>query len=134
MIHSTWTYQPSGLGLRQDEFSIQGSLRKDPIFYLRRDRSAPWVLTDLNFGALGDDEASGLLAEFLSRSGGLLFPKIVIAGFACQGDMQGIIAARYNRIVASFENAVSGMEREIQKVELDHKSRRLSVIFRMHPA
>lgn len=128
MTGFAWTYQPSGLGLRQDEFSIQGSSRDDPHFYLRRDRGEPQVLTDFNFGALSDEKISTLLAEFLSKSGGLHPPTIAVSDIARQGDEKHIIVARYDRTVTALRSAVTAMGFEVTNAQLDQKHGRFNAI------
>ena len=55
-----WTYQKSGLGLREDEFSWQGSVESDPRFFLRRSKDETEKVTDLLFGELSDDAVDPL--------------------------------------------------------------------------
>lgn len=131
MIGPKWTYQPSGLGLRQDEFSIQASLQKDRRFYLRRDRREPWVFTDLNFGDVSDNELPELLMEFISMSGGLQSPTVTVTDIARLDDEKEVVAARYDRIVAAFQNAVGIVGFDVQDVKLDKSKRRFNVIFQL---
>ncbi|REF68396.1 MULTISPECIES: hypothetical protein [Paracoccus] len=131
MTGFAWTYQPSGLGLRQDEFSIQGSFRDDPHFYLRRDYREPRVLTDFNFGALGDEQICTLLAEFLSKSGGLQPPTVAVTDIARQGDEKHIVVARYDRTVEALKNAIIAMGFDVQNAQLDQKHGRFNAIVQL---
>ncbi len=128
MTGFVWTYQTSGLGLRQDEFSTQGCFRDDPHFYLRRDSTQPWGLTDFNFGALDNEQISTLLAEFLSKSGGLHPPNIIVANIARPSDEKQVVVARYDRTIAALKSAISILGFEVQNAQLDNKHGRFNAV------
>lgn len=95
-----WAYLDSGLGLRQDEFSWQGSFKDDPRFYLRRDVDNPNDITDLLLGNVEEAVASKLLAEFLVATGGLVLSSPLVLK-AIANDSHD-----FNDVVAKFDQLV----------------------------
>jgi hypothetical protein len=68
---TNWRRLESGLALREDEFSWQGSRVEDNRFFLRREKSDPRRITDLLTGEAPRDVSALLFADFLRYSGGL---------------------------------------------------------------
>ncbi len=101
-----WTYQKSGLGLREDEFSWQGSVESDPRFFLRRSKDEPEKVTDLLFGELSDDTAEAMLAEFLRLSGGIRGKRLVFTRISRRGDSHDATVATFDRVARVGTNAV----------------------------
>jgi hypothetical protein len=93
-----WTYQNSGLGLREDEFSWQGSIESDPRFFLRRSKDETEKVTDLLFGELSDDAVDPLLAEFLRLSGGIDEKRLVFTSISRRGDSHDVTVANFDRV------------------------------------
>lgn len=101
-----WAYQKGGLGLREDEFSWQGSVESDPRFFLRRSKDEPEKVTDLLFGDLSDDAVEPLLADFLHASGGVGGKRLVFTNIGRQGDSHDATVATFDRVAKVGKSAV----------------------------
>ncbi|GAA6147755.1 hypothetical protein NBRC116586_08170 [Pseudooceanicola nitratireducens] len=101
-----WTYLKSGLGLREDEFSWQGSVESDPRFFLRRSKDEPEKVTDLLFGDLSDDAVEPLLVEFLRLSGGVVGRQLTFTNIGRQDDNHDATVAKFDRVARVGKRAV----------------------------
>ncbi|PTX39741.1 hypothetical protein IQ03_05141 [Gemmobacter caeni] len=128
MTSSEWTYQPSGLGLRSDEFSIQGSCRDDPRFFLRRDRYKLNALTDLNLGDISDENVVRFLAEFLAKSGGITGGKFEVVDIARRTDDHGLVTVIYDRTTKVLKQVMMEMGFSVKNAYLDDKMGRYNSV------
>ena len=101
-----WKLQKSGLVLREDEFSWQGSIKSDPGFFLRRSKEETEKVTDLLFGKLSDDVVEPLLAEFLRLSGGIGGKRLVFTNIGRRGDSHEATVATFDRVTRVGTNVV----------------------------
>lgn len=95
-----WTARPSGLNVREDEFSWQGSCDNDPHFFLRREKQQTSCISDLIFGSLDDAQVGALLADFLNWSGGLGEQRLSFLAIASNDAPQAQVDAVRDRILA----------------------------------
>ena len=103
-----WQYLASGLGLRDDEFSWQGSFRDDPSFFLRRDKDRLNRITDLQIGKASEEVAAQLLADFLECTGGLVAGKpLIFPTLARIQEEHPIVIKVFDQTVRISERALS---------------------------
>lgn len=93
-----WQTLPSGLKIRQDEFSWQGACVSDPRFFLRRDKFQTQNITDLLFGDLDDNQVASLLTKFLDETGGISGDGLVFRAIASAEDPNEHVVAIFDRI------------------------------------
>lgn len=112
MYGNTWEPQDSGLALREDESSWQGSYELDMRFYLRRDKVDPKKVTDLIFGNLNEATSARYLAEFLDKTGGIQHDKLVFTDIGRFGGAHAQTISNYDKTIVVAKRAV-GMTQHI---------------------
>lgn len=98
-----WTARPSGLNVREDEFSWQGSCESDPHFFMRREKQQTSCISDMMFGSLDDAQVGALLADFLTWSGFLGEQRLRFLSIASIDAPQTQVDAVRDRILAVIE-------------------------------
>jgi hypothetical protein len=128
-----WQTQASGLWLREDEYSWQGAFGDDPLFFVRRSKYEPHVLTDLLFGNLGDNTLEHLLAAFIVATGGLSGDRIVFSAIGTIDDDRSITLEKYDRTVLIGRNVSVLLGRMTKDCVLDPKDGHWNALLRLHP-
>lgn len=126
-----WTYQKSGLGLREDDFSWQGSVEDDPRFFLRRSKDEPERVTDLLFGDLSDDAIEPLLAEFLRLSGGISGKRLTFTNIGHRDDCHDSTVAEFDRVARVGKNAAGLLGRSIRNSFLDQDGKHWNAVLEL---
>jgi len=129
-----WTYQKNGLGLREDEFSWQGSVENDPRFFVRRSKDEPEKVTDLLFGKLSDDAVEPLLAEFLRLSGGISGKRLVFTSIGRRDDSHDATVATFGRVVRVGTNVVLLSGRLVKNSFLDQEGNHWNAVLELQAA
>jgi len=106
MVLLDWSYYPSGLGIRRDEFSWQGSHQNDQHFFLRRDLNDLSLVTDVQVGSLGSDVSAELLSEFLWRTGGIVSKTLTFTNIAYRSNKPDVVASSFDSMVAVAKRAL----------------------------
>lgn len=95
-----WTFLPSGLALREDSYSWQGSTQQDNHFFLRRSKDEPNVISDLLVGNMDDETVAAFFSEFLTKTGGLVIERaVIIDAIASRDDPKSDVVAGFDRLV-----------------------------------
>ncbi len=101
-----WHYEDSGLGLRNDEWSWQGSYRGHPSFLIRRSKYDPSVIEDLLPGDLEGAACSILFAQFLECSGGLPIRRMRIASIDRRSAPHDEVVKKYDFVIKVSKAAI----------------------------
>jgi hypothetical protein len=128
-----WKARPSGLKLREDDFSWQGAVESEPRFFLRRSKDEPEKISDLLFGQLTDDVVELLLAEFMRKSGGISGSRLVFTGIGKRDDSHDATVAMFDRIAKIGTNAVVLAGRIVISRFLDQDGNRWNVVLELQP-
>ncbi len=128
-----WEYQESGLGLRDDDFSWQGSVKGDPHFFLRRSKDEPDTVTDLLFGQLSDNTVEFLFAEFMSATGGIRGDRLTFSSIGQRSDNYDATVIRFDRIVKIGTNAAVQTGRIVKNCFLDQDGNYWNAVLELHP-
>ena len=120
MTDFQWRYSDSGLGLREDGYSWQGSFLKDERFFVRRPKDQSNFVTDLLFGDLGDQAVDILLSEFLSLTGGVdTGQALIFEAIADREDEKQMIVEKFDRIVNVAKASLATLNLQVEDAILD---------------
>ncbi|MDF2232418.1 hypothetical protein P2H44_07625 [Albimonas sp. CAU 1670] len=129
-----WTYRKSGLGLRDDDFSWQGSAEIDPRFFLRRSKTEPKKITDLILGNLPDNKIETLLAEFLMATGGLMDDCLIFTSIGTKSDKHDDTVATFDRIASISSKSAALAGRTTENIFLDPDGDYWNAVLILRPA
>ncbi|WP_238369191.1 hypothetical protein [Heliomarina baculiformis] len=115
-----WRYLGSGLGLREDAYSWQGSFLKDGRFFTRRSKDKRNLVSDLLFGDLADQTVGLLLSEFLSQTGGVdTGQALIFEAIAGREDEKQMVVERFDRIVNVAKASLATLNLQVEDAMLD---------------
>jgi hypothetical protein len=128
-----WQQQDSGLAVREDEYSWQGSSRDDPLFFIRMSKSDPSMFTDFLFGNLPDDQIVRLLSDFVSLHSGFTKDRIVFTAISSLSDSPVHTSSVFDRIVRIGKEAALSLGRVSKDSFLEQYGTKWNAVILLEP-
>jgi len=119
MPKMSWNYRPSGLGVREDNLSWQGSCQSEPLVFFRRSKDDTNTITDLLIGNLTEPEAAVLFAEFISVTGGVDVDRLILSAIGRRDDDNENTLETYDGVIAVAKSAIGILGRQVTNAFLD---------------
>ncbi|TMV02573.1 hypothetical protein FGK63_20310 [Ruegeria sediminis] len=131
MVLLEWSYYPSGLGIRKDDFSWQASYQRDQRFFLRRSLDDLSAVTDILVGDQGDDTSAKLFSEFLWRTGGIATETLTLNNIANRSDKPDVVVSSFDCITAIAKRALGMLDVTVADSHLQENGRFWDAVIRL---
>lgn len=105
--------------LRADDYSWQASYNSDPLFFLRREKGRPDLVTDCLLGQLNSEHASELLAEFLHVTGPQISSRLIFSKISDRLTDHSVSVAQHDQISKVARSALGALGVGVSDIQLE---------------